>query len=53
MAGEDVSGESANTVKDVPRQFKKWIEENRERAQRSYSVPYFLSDNKKYLPEIT
>lgn len=51
MAGEDVSGESANTVKDVPRQFKKWIEENRERAQRSYSVPYFLSDNKKYLPE--
>lgn len=51
MAGENISGESVNTVKDVPRQFRKWLDENRDRAQRSYSVPYFLSDNKKYLPE--
>lgn len=51
MAGEEVSGESVNTVKDVPKQFKEWLDENKDRAQRSYSVPYFLSDNKKYLPK--
>lgn len=51
MAGEDVSGESVNTVKDVPKQFKEWLDENKDRARRSYSVPYFLSDNKKYLPK--
>lgn len=51
MAGEDISGESVNTVRDVPKQFKEWLDENKDRAQRSYSVPYFLSDNRKYLPK--
>lgn len=41
---------SVNHVKDVPRQFKDWLEDNKERAKRSFSVPYFLKDNQQYLP---
>lgn len=51
MAGEDVSETSENTVTDVPQEFKDWAENNRERAANSFSVPYFVKDNLKYLPD--
>lgn len=40
---------SVNEVKDVPPQFKKWIEENKERiakAEERRMLPYFLRDNR-------
>ena len=42
---------SVNEVKDVPPQFRKWLEENRgriERAEERGTLPYFLRDNTKY-----
>lgn len=50
LKGEHVDGKSVNEVKDVPQEFKDWLEANEERAKRSTSVPYFISDNEKYLP---
>jgi len=44
-------GSSVNHVKDVPKEFKDWVEDNKERAERSFSVPYFLKDNQQYLPK--
>lgn len=40
---------SVNEVKDVPPQFKKWVEENKERiakAEERGKLPYFLRDNR-------
>lgn len=51
LNGEEPTEGSVNEVKDVPEGFKKWLEENEERAKRNYSVPYFLSDNKDFLPK--
>lgn len=51
MAGEDISETSENTVTDVPEQFHQWTVDNAERAEKSFSVPYFVKDNLKYLPE--
>jgi hypothetical protein len=35
-------------VKDVPKGFNDWLEDNDERLQGASSVPYFISDNTKY-----
>lgn len=51
LAGQEPSEGSVNTVQDIPKQFKGWLDDNRERAKRSYSVPYFIKDNPKYLPK--
>lgn len=51
LRGEPVSEESVNTVKDVPQAFKDWLAENEERAATSFSVPYFIKDNMKYVPQ--
>ncbi len=51
MNGEEIDGQSVNRVEDVLDKFKEWVIENMERSQRSYSVPYFLKDNPKYVPE--
>ena len=51
LAGEELDGESVNRVDDVPDSFKRWLQDNEERAKRSYSVPYFIKDNPKYLPK--
>lgn len=51
MAGEDISETSENTVTDVPEQFHQWAVDNAERAEKSFSVPYFVKDNLKYLPD--
>lgn len=51
LDGEPLDGKSVNRVDDVPGEFKKWLDDNEERAKRSYSVPYFIKDNEKYLPK--
>lgn len=42
---------SVNEVKDVPPQFKRWLEENKGRIEQSEKrgkLPYFLRDNRKF-----
>ncbi len=51
LAGEPLDGKSVNRVDDVPGGFKQWLKDNEERAKRSYSVPYFIKDNPKYIPK--
>lgn len=51
LNGEEPDGKSVNRVEDVPNEFKKWLKDNRERAKRSFSVPYFIKDNMKYVPK--
>ncbi len=50
LNGEEPTKESKNEVKAPPAEFSQWLDDNKERAKRSYSVPYFLSDNKGFLP---
>lgn len=50
MSGEEPVQGSMNEVKDVPNSFKQWLEDNEERAKRSFSVPYFITDNKQFIP---
>lgn len=40
-----------NEVKDVPEQFKEWIENNKQRAKSWESTPYFIKDNPQYISE--
>lgn len=51
LDGEPLDGKSVNRVDDVPGGFKQWLKDNEDRAKRSYSVPYFIKDNQKYLPK--
>ena len=51
MAGEEPVQGSKNEVTDVPDNFKQWLTDNEDRAKRSFSVPYFITDNKQFLPE--
>ena len=51
MAGEEPVQGSKNEVTDVPDNFKQWLRDNEERAKRSYSLPYFIKDNKQFLPK--
>lgn len=48
LNGEPLDGDSVNAVKDVPKVFKDWLDENQERLEGANSVPYFLSDNPRY-----
>jgi hypothetical protein len=46
---KDEPAESANEVKDVPENFKKWIADNRDRmeaAEKRGTLPYWARDNK-------
>ena len=48
LRGEEVTGESENTVEDVPSGYKKWVEKNEERieaAKKKGTLPYFVRDN--------
>lgn len=50
LRGEEPSQESANTVTGVPDNFKKWLEDNKERAATHFTMPYFIKDNYQYVP---
>jgi hypothetical protein len=47
LKGEEVSPDSVNTVSDVPVGFKKWVDENKERASQAKSTPFWIKDNFK------
>lgn len=50
LRGEKPDTPSSNEVRDVPKGFKDWLEANKERAAKSYNMPYFLRDNTQYVP---
>lgn len=52
LKGEATDTSSRRKVKDVPAQFKNWLEDNSERVQKAKdkgTLPYFLRDNSKYV----
>lgn len=40
---------SKNEVKGAPKNFNKWVEENKERIDRAKSKPYWMKDNMEFL----
>lgn len=54
LAGEEPlpPEESSNAVKDVPRNFADWVDDNRDRIENAHSLPYFIRDNSKYFRDI-
>lgn len=49
LDGEDVSDwQFSGEVKDVPENFKEWVQDNEERISRAKSLPYFIKDNPEY-----
>lgn len=51
LAGEEPSHESVNAVRDVPEGFKEWFAVNAERVKYAQTIPYFISDNPKFVPK--
>lgn len=51
MDGKEPTLGSVNTVSDVPQGFNSWIKDNAERAKHHNTIPYFVSDNSKYVPD--
>lgn len=49
MNGEEPIASSENEVKDVPKAYKDWLENNADRIEKAKSLPYFMKDNPKYL----
>ena len=47
----EVSSRSVNEVRDVPKNFKEWIDRNIHRAKNWESEPYFIKDNKDFIRE--
>lgn len=52
MRGEVPTGESVNEIKDVPEQFTQWVDDHAEQVKRWKSLPYFMRDNERYIPEL-
>lgn len=51
LDGEDVSDwKFDGEVKDVPGNFKDWMQDNEQRVKYHNTVPYFIKDNTKYVP---
>ena len=53
LRGEEPLQDSVNTVKDVPEEFRQWVEDNAERIDKARSKPYFLSDNEELIRRLT
>lgn len=51
IKGEPLDDKSVNKVKDVPDNFKSWLDRNRERVKTTTSIPHFIKDNGKYIPK--
>ena len=46
LDGEDISNyHYSNKITEVPKQFNKWIESNKERIEKASTLPYFIKDN--------
>lgn len=50
--GREPSVTSNNEVKDIPPQFKEWLEKNNDRISHAKSLPYFLRENSIYMKGI-
>lgn len=46
LAGEQPEKGSVNTVRDVPKAFKDWVDGHADRIEKGGSLPYFIADNK-------
>ena len=42
-----------NEITDTPQNFKLWVSANRDRLEKSKSLPYFVRDNEKFFPQMT
>ena len=51
LAGEEITPNSKNTISDVPNGFKERMRDNEQRVKYQSSIPYFLTDNSKYVPQ--
>lgn len=49
LNGEPLNDESVNKVEDVPNEFTKWVEDNKERAKGWTTMPYFIRQNPQYI----
>lgn len=47
--GEELHCESVNSVDSVPDKFNQWLADNKERAKRWSSMPYFVRENPQYI----
>ncbi|WP_448104707.1 hypothetical protein [Pedobacter panaciterrae] len=47
LQGLDPLPDSVNRITSMPPNFNKWIKDNKERAERAKSTPYFIRDNFK------
>jgi hypothetical protein len=55
MNGDEPTTESVNEVKDMPENFKGWIDKNADRiaaAEKRGTLPYFIKDNKGYVVKV-
>lgn len=52
LAGRESGFKFSGTVQHVPASATKWVNDNKEMLNRLKSKPYFLLDNKKFLPNI-
>jgi hypothetical protein len=55
LRGEEPTTESENTVKDVPDNFKQWVNDHAKsiQAKKPDKLPYYLRDNSKYVDATT
>lgn len=44
---------SKNEVQGVPKNFNRWVEDNKDRIEKAKSKPYWMKDNKAYLDKIS
>lgn len=52
LNGEPLDGDSVNRVDDVPQEFKDWVKDNTTRIVKANKLPYFMTDNEKYIADI-
>lgn len=52
LNGEPIDGESVNRVDDVPKEFEDWVKDNTSRIVKANKLPYFMTDNEKYVADI-
>lgn len=48
MQGKEPLSYSENSVKDLPSQYTRWLQENSERVKKAKNLPYFIKDNIKF-----
>lgn len=52
LAGESTDTNSENEIRELPDNFREWLDENQERIERAQSMPYFLRDNDALITKV-